>query len=79
MPVDNEYSGYNPEGAGCVWVLFKMLTDIFAIIMIILHFLIRKMMTVYGIFTGYILVPINVVECIREPSNDILDVKISDP
>ena len=35
-------------------------------------------MKVYGIFTGlYILVPINIVECIREPPHGILDVKIS--
>ena len=36
------------------------------------------MMKVYGIFMGYILVPINIVEYIRESPNDILDVKISD-
>ena len=56
-----------------------MVNDIFANIMIILHFLIRKMMKVYCILMGYILVPINIVECIREPPNDILNVKISDP
>ena len=35
--------------------------------------------TLLYIFTRYILVSINVVEFIREPPNDILDVKISDP
>ena len=34
-------------------------------------------MNVYSIFTGYILVPINIVECIRESPNYIQDVKIS--
>ena len=48
-------------------------------IMIILHFLIRTIMKVYDILTGYILVPINIVECIREPPNNIREVKIGDP
>ena len=58
-----------------------MVIDIFAKIMIILHFLIGKIMKVYGIFTGYILVPINLAKCIRESPNDILhvDVNIGDP
>ena len=60
-------------------MLFKMVIGIFAKIIIILHFLIGKSMTIYGIFTGYILVPINILECIREPPNDILNVKNSDP
>ena len=59
-------------------MLFKMAIDIFATIMIILHFLIGKIMKIYGIFKGYVLVPLDIVACIREPPNDILDVKISD-
>ena len=55
-----------------------MVIDIFAKIMIILHFLFGKIMKVYGIFMKYISVPINIVECISESSNDIQDVKISD-
>ena len=42
VPVDNvnnEYSGYSPEGEGS----FAMLIDILAKIMIILHFLIEQM------------------------------------
>ena len=58
-------------------VFLKMMIDIFAIIMINLHFLIGKNIKVYGIFTGYILVPINIVDCIR-CINEKLDVKISD-
>ena len=58
MPVESEYSGYNPEGEGCAWVLSLMVIDIFAKVLIISHFLLNgKIMTVYGIFMGYILVP----------------------
>ena len=56
-----------------------MAMDIVAKIMIILDFLIRKCNKVYGIFMGYILVPINIVECIKEPPTDILDMKTSYP
>ena len=71
MPVENEYSGL----CMCVWVLFLIVIDIFAKVMIVLHFLIGKIMKVYGIFLGYILVHINTVECMREPPNDILNCK----
>ena len=52
-----------------------MVIEFFAKVMNILHFLIRKIMKVYGIFTRYILVPINIVEYIIESPNDV---KISD-
>ena len=48
-------------------------------IMIILHFLIGKILKVYDIFARSILVAINIVECIGETPNDILDVKIGGP
>ena len=50
-----------------------MVIDNFAKIMIILHFLMGFKKKVYGIFTGYIPVPTNIVVCIREPCNDILE------
>ena len=43
MPVDNEYSGYNPEGESCVWMHLLMVIDIFANILIILYFLLENL------------------------------------
>ena len=46
--------------------------------MIVLQFLTGKSMKICGIFMGYIIVPVNIVEYIRESPNDILDVKNGD-
>ena len=61
-------------------VLCLIVIDNFTKIMIILHFLngtIMKIMKIGGIFMGYIIVPINIVEYIRESLNGI-HVKNSD-
>ena len=79
MPVDSEYSGYNPEGEGCAWCFLLMVIDILCKSIDYLALSNGKIMTGYGIFMGYILVLINIVECIRKPPNDILGVKNSDP